>query len=548
MFILQICTCLQVECELKCITAANQAASGQKVQAVHKLAHAVHTCPWHMQARIRLANQALITNPRLAQSAYKACPGLLPEGHTHSCSSNAIPAEQPQQAGQYNGQQAGLSMSQFSQQLGLSEVLGAASCRATALSGQVAAAVAADAGREVHRLVRLVHALPASPDLWYCLALAAVLRAVGSKQAKHYRFARRCCQSALHELDILISAQQGQNGQQETVQQKQRTASLGSSSSLQCCGPTQLIECKIRLMVATSECYQRSRSPGCHDSAHHWAMDALATAMAAGGVGSAAAHRQVGRMLAYEGMLTEAEMALRQAAAASSNGSAEAVLELSRLLAAQGRQHEAVQLLRAVWQDAAASVSAAGAAASPSAVGLGPGPHYVEVAALEEALLLAELGQWEAARSAAAAGLKLAAAAGDTAPAAAELVTATVALQAAAAAPPESQRPLILEARWAASSAAKSGMALPGTIGSAAAGVGAAVLAQVELARGKPEKAYDAIGMSFGAWVDQAVPAQVLATAGELTGQVTDCAVAVHTAPWDRAGWERLSLAAAART
>jgi hypothetical protein len=89
-------------------------------------------------------------------------------------------------------------------------------------------------------------------------------------------------------------------------------------------------------------------------------------------------------------------------------------------------------------------------------------------------------------------------------------------------------------------------MALPGTVGTAAAGIGAAVLAQVELARNKSEKAYDAIGMSFGAWVDQAVPAQVLLAAGELTGQVTDCAAAVHTAPWLEEAWEKLKLAAIA--
>lgn len=458
----------------------------------------------------------------------------------------AFQQQQPQQAAQYPGQQPELDGSVLGQELAASEVLAAASCRAAALSGQVAAAVAAKAGREVCRLTRLVHALPYSPDLWYCLALAAVLRAVGSGQAAHYRFARKCCSSALREINGLTNRQEQQQ-QGARTQHKQPTSSLSSSSSLECCDSSQLLECKVQLMVAMSECYQHSRLPGCHDNAHEWAMDALAVAMAGGGVGSAAAHRQVGRMLAYEGMLTEAEMALRQAAAASARGSAEAVLELSTLLASQGRHQEAAQLLHGVWQQAAAAAAGTGAADGSSTAASGPGPHFVEVAALEEALRLAELGQWDAARSAAAAGLRLAIAAGDAAPAAAELVTASVALQAAAAAPPESSRNLILEARWAASSAAKSGMALPGTVGSAAAGVGAAVLAQVELARGKPERAYDAIGMSIGTWVDQAVPAQVLATAGELTGQVTDCAVAVHTAPWDRAGWERLNLAAAAR-
>lgn len=540
-----VCACCafhQVECELQCIKAAGWAAAGHKAQAVHQLAKAVHTCPWHMPARIRLAQQAINTVPRLAQSAYRGCPGLLPGVHSSSSSSNAMPAALQQQSNQHPGSVAETTSSYFTEQLGLSEVLTAATCRASALSGQVAAAVTSEAGREVERLVKLVHAIPSSPDLWCCLALVAVLRAVGDKQASHFRFARKCCISALQQVNRLISQQQQQPPQQ------MQFPSCSSSSSLLCCQSSQLLESKVRLMVAISECFQHSRSPDCQDDAHLWAMDALAVAMAAGGAGSAAAHRQVGRMLAYEGMVTEAEMAFRQAVAASSPGSAEAVLELAKLLAGQGRQQEAVQILHGVWQNAATAVTDDGTAAViPAAGSLGPGPHFLEVAALEEALLLARLGQWEEARSAAASGLRLAAAGGDTAPAAAELVTATVALQAAAAAPPDIARNLILEARWAASSAAKSGMALPGNVGSAVAGVGAAVLAQAELARGKPEKAYDAIGMSFGAWVDQAVPAQVLASAGELTGQVTDCAVAVHTAPWDRAGWERLSLAAAAR-
>jgi hypothetical protein len=260
-------------------------------------------------------------------------------------------------------------------------------------------------------------------------------------------------------------------------------------------------------------------------------------------------------MLALRGMVTEAEMAYRQAVAGSGSGGAAAagaVLELAKLLAGHGRQQEAAALLHGIWEGAAAALTAATdagaelAAAAAAAGLLGPGPQFLEASALEEALLLADLGQWQAARAAAAAGLRLAGAAGDAAPAAAELVTATVALQVAAAAPGEGSRNLLLEARWAASSAARSGMALPGTVGTAAAGIGAAVLAQVELARNKPEKAYDAIGMSFGAWVDQAVPAQVLLAAGELTGQVTDCAAAVHTAPWLEEGWEKLKLAAIA--
>lgn len=417
------------------------------------------------------------------------------------------------------------------------------------MSGQVAAAVAQEAGQEVARLRRLLHALPDSPDLWYCLALAALLQAIGDGQAAHFRKAGKCCSSALNRVEQLISRQQQGVGLAQAPAAAPRSGSSSGGRSLLRCNLEELLDVKVRLMVAVSECHQHSRQPGCHESAHQWAMDALGAAMAAGGVGTATAHRQVGRMLALEGMTAQAEMAYRQAVVASGGAAAGAVLELAKLLAGQGRQQEAAQLLHGIWEGAAAAEGAAGGtpgAGEQAAAVAGPGPHFVEVAALEEALLLADLGQVEAARAAAAAGLRLAAAAGDSAPAAAELVSATVALQAAAAAPAEGSRNLLLEARWAASSAAKSGMALPGTVGTAAAGIGAAVLAQAELARNKPEKAYDAIGMSFGAWVDQAVPAQVLVAAGELTGQVADCAAAVHTAPWLEEGWEKLKLAAIA--
>ncbi|WIA10335.1 hypothetical protein OEZ85_010527 [Tetradesmus obliquus] len=542
-----------VECELQCISAAAQAADGAKTPAMRTLAHAVHTCPWHVPARLRLAEYALAGNPRKATAVFNACPGLLPETYTASSSaSNSVQLQQLQQdlPGTHSS-----APSQSAQKLAMQEVLAAASCRATALSGQVAAAVAAEAGQEVARLRRLLHAMPSSPDLWYCLALAALLQAVGDGQAAHFRRAEHCCLSALNRVEQLIAEQQQQAPASATAAPGGGGGGASSSArSLLSCKLQELQDVKVRLMVAISECHQHSRMPDCQDAAQHWAMDALAAAMAAGGVGASTAHRQVGRMLALRGMVTEAEMAYRQAVTGSGSGGAAAgaVLELAKLLAGHGRQQEAAALLHGIWEGAAAALTSAtdaGAelpAAAAAAGVLGPGPQFLEASALEEALLLADLGQWEAARAAAAAGLRLAGAAGDAAPAAAELVTATVALQAAAAAPGEGSRNLLLEARWAASSAARSGMALPGTVGTAAAGIGAAVLAQVELARNKPEKAYDAIGMSFGAWVDQAVPAQVLLAAGELTRQVTDCAAAVHTAPWLEEGWEKLKLAAIA--
>jgi tetratricopeptide (TPR) repeat protein len=426
------------------------------------------------------------------------------------------------------------------------DVLAAACSRTTALSSQVAAAVASTSGQEVQRLQRLLHALPDSPDLWYCLALATLLQAIGDGQCTHFRKALRCSKSALQAVRQLLASPSLLQRQQQPLHQQQGSAGVGSGLSLLSCSEKQLQEVEVRLMVAISECHQHSRLPGCHDAAHEWAMDALTAAMQAGGAAAATAHRQVGRMLALEGMVVEAEMAYRQAVAASGGECPAAQLELAKLLVGQGRQQEAVQILHTIWHAAAEGLPAQPTAAALTAA-VPPGQNFAEAAALEEALLLADLGQVESAHAAVAAALKLAAHAAEAAPAAAELVTATVALEAAAVAAPDAMRNLLLEARWAASSAAKSGLALPGTVGTAAAGVGAAVLAQVELRRNKPEKAYDAIGMSFGAWVDHAVPPQLLMAAGELSGEVADCAAAVHTAPWMRPAWERLQLAAAAQ-
>lgn len=507
------------------------AAAGDKATAVRQLSRAVHSCPWNTHATVALVNAALVAKPRNAPAVYRACPDLRPEAAAGVATGSSSSQQQRQQ-------HMGTFEDSFCQYT-IPDVLSAACSRTTALSSQVAAAVASTSGQEVQRLQRLLHALPDSPDLWYCLALAALLQAIGDGQCAHFRKALRCCTSALQAVrQLLLSAQ-------PAAQQQRGAASSGVT--LLSCSKQQLQEVEVRLMVAISECHQHSRLPNCHDAAHHWAMDALAAAMQAGGTAAVTAHRQVGRMLASEGMVVEAEMAYRQAVAASGVEQCPAAqLELAKLIMGQGRQQEAVQLLHTIWQAAAESVPAQPAAAAVAAA-VPAGQNFAEAAALEEALLLADMGQLEAAHAAAAAGLKLAVAAGEAAPAAAELVTATVALEAAAVAAPDATRNLLLEARWGASSAAKSGMALPGTVGTAAAGVGAAVLAQVELRRNKPDKAYDAIGMSFGAWVDHAVPAQLLMAAGELSGELADCAAAVHTAPWMKAAWERLQLAAAAQ-
>lgn len=541
----------QLESEQQCISAAMVAAAGDKAAAVRQLSRAVHACPWNAAATVALANAALSAKPRNAHAVYRACPDLLPEQAASSTGQHtAAPAGQDPQ--QQPRQHMGALADSYCQH-SIQDVLAAACSRTTALSSQVAAAVAATSGREVQRLQRLLHALPDSPDLWYCLALAALLQAIGDGQCSHFRKALRCCTNALAAVRRLLPS--AAPAQQQGAAAVPAGPSAGATPadggvSLASCNKQQLQEVEVRLMVAISECQQHSRLPGCHDAAHHWAMDALTAAMQAGPAAAATAHRQVGRMLASEGMVTEAEMAYRQAAAASGGQCPAAQLELAKLLLAQGRQQEAVQLLHTIWQPAAEALPAQQQQQSPAGGVVAEVPlgnSFAEAAALEEALQLADMGQLEAARAAAAAGLRLAVAAGEAAPAAAELVTASVAVEAAAGAPPEALRNLLLEARWAASSAAKSGMALPGTVGTAAAGVGAAVLAQVELRRNKPDKAYDAIGMSFGAWVDHAVPPQLLMAAGELSGELADCAAAVHTAPWMRGAWERLQLAAAAQ-
>lgn len=534
--------CLQLEAEQRCISAAMAAAGGNTAAAVQQLSRAVHSCPWNKRATVSLANAALTAKPRNAPAVYRASPDLRPEaaaaaaGASHTAGISASSASSSQEQRQ---QHMGVSADSYCQ-YSIPDVLSAACSRTTALASQVAAAVASTSGQEVQRLQRLLHALPDSPDLWYCLALAALLQAIGDGQCTHFRKALRCCTSALQSVRHLLASAQPESAQQQA-------RAVGPGVSLLSCSKRQLQEAEVRLMVAISECHQHSRLPNCHDAAHHWAMDALTAAMQAGGAAAATAHRQVGRMMASEGMVVEAEMAYRQAVAASGSQQCPAAqLELAKLLVGQGRQQEAVQLLHTIWQAAADGLPEQPAAAAVAAT-LPAEHNFAEAAALEEALLLVDMGQVEAARAAAAAGLRLAVASAEAAPAAAELVTATVALEAAAMSAPEATRNVLLEARWAASSAAKSGLALPGTVGTAAAGVGTAVLAQVELRRGKPDKAYDAIGMSFGAWVDHAVPSQLLMAAGELSGEMADCAAAVHTVPWMRATWERLQLAAAAQ-
>lgn len=542
---------LQLASEQQCIKAGMAAAGGDKTGAALQLSHAVHSCPWNTHAQVAHANAALEARPCSAPAVYRTCPALLPEtaGSSDVAVLQAASSITDSTQQQSQPQHMGVFAERYSQH-SISDVLAAACSRATALSGQVAAAVAATSGQEVARLQRLLHALPGSADLWYCLSLAALLQAIGDGQCSHFRKALRCCSSALQAVRQLM--QQHSGGPSSSSPAADADASA-AGVSLASCSLQQLQEVEVRLMVAISECHQHSRLPGCHDAAHHWAMDALAAAMkGAGGSAAATAHRQVGRMLASEGMAVEAEMAYRQAVAASGGQCPAAQLELAKLLVGQGRQQEAVQLLHTIWQAAAEGLEGVGTAAGgggqdSSSSSSASGNQLAEAAALEEALLLADMGQIEAARAAAAAGLRLATTAGESAPAAAELVTATVALEAAAAAAPDAKKNLLLEARWAASSAAKSGMALPGTVGTAAAGVGAAVLAQTELQRNRPDKAYDAIGMSFGAWVDHAVPPQLLMAAGALSGELADCAAAVHTAPWMRATWERLQLAAAAQ-
>ncbi len=128
----------------------------------------------------------------------------------------------------------------------------------------------------------LLHVLPDSPDLHYCLALTALLRGVGSSQAAHFRTARVACTAALHAVDVLIGMRRGDDcGSGSSSSSSAHAAGTGPLRSLLHYNLSQLHEARVRLMVAISECHQHSRLPGCQESAHQWASDALAAATAA---------------------------------------------------------------------------------------------------------------------------------------------------------------------------------------------------------------------------------------------------------------------------
>ncbi len=262
-------------------------------------------------------------------------------------------------------------------------------------------------------------------------------------------------------------------------------------------------------------------------------------------------------MLAQAQMLPDAEAAYRQAAA---SGDAVSLLELVRLLRRLGRAKEGAELLNHVRTGGGLL----------AAHGQQQGQHtFPEAVALEEALTRLSIGELQGAKAAAAAALEEAGRlAGDSAPAA-ELVASLVALAQAQAqlaggdaqqqadggdsgdapaAPASSttpdRNPLLLEARYHAAAAVRSATALTGTTGMAAAGIAASTLAHVELLRGKPDRAFDAIGMSLNAWMGRDVPAAVQLQGGILLGDKQEMAKAVHLDPSRAAGWEQLKLVA----
>jgi len=122
---------------------------------------------------------------------------------------------------------------------------------------------------------------------------------------------------------------------------------------------------------------------------------------------------------------------------------------------------------------------------------------------------------------------------------AAHLLGAAAAL-AAAQQLPQPDRNLLLEARWSANAAVRAATSLPGTSGMSAAGVAAALLARVEVLRGKPDRACAAMSLALSVWERRGVPGWLLAQAGALAGDVRMCAAAVHADPCNAAAWEVL--------
>ena len=472
----------------------------------------------------------------------------------------------------------------------------ATAVRAGGVVGSTAAAGGATAAaEEMLRLQQLLHIQPGcSTRLWYLLSLVSLQWAEGLQQCRAYRKALAVAVAA-DKLVAKAMTDHPETKQQAAAEPAAAPAlpgilgiisavpsisglSLGSSGAPlgSAAGDTQtqpsldseglslgeLLTMRVRLLVSISESHLRSRRAGGLEAGHQAAMEALTLALSPSSRGlklAPLAQRQVARAMAAEGMVSEAEMGYRQALM---GGDTVAVLELAMLLQERGRGREALPLLKGTWQPLASSVlSGVGEkGVGGQEVGVGGG-EMLESLMLVQGLLLLKQRDWEGAKGLVLGeGMKVAGVVKDYAPVAAQLIAADAALHQAAAAEGAAAadggggmegtggggggcgevKAALQEARRWASAAIKSAMALPGSSGMSAAGVAAAVLAEVERRRGQLGKAGDALQMSSASWWPAPVPGEVMVAVGQLTGEGGWAAKGVHVAPWLKQGWEQL--------
>lgn len=541
---------LQLKCRLSTLEAQKQAARGQHQAALHNLAHAVHVCPWDVGTRVQLASQALLVSPKYTQAAYRACPpGFQAPQTSHVTDPVAAqlqpPAHVPVSTDWMPGQPA-LAVYQAACITPTPAIV-----RTTGLVSTTAAAVADAAECEMVRLQQQLHADPDNGLLWYLLALVSLQRAIGTQQCRHFRSALACTKVALTHVRCLLDQQKKADDREArltALKPQQQWLPPVLQLAAQQAGQDhshqkQLQHMIVHLMVSVSECYLQSRLPGDLDHAHAAALDALSAATS-WGTGASLAHCQVGRMLASEDMLVEAEVAYRQAVA---GGNVCAALELAHLLQQQKRGAESAGVLHAVWSGTDDGQQAAAAAGSSSRGLDVPGGSVKSAASLQEGMVLASLGDFEGAETAALAALDMAEI-NRRIPVAAHLLQATIGLQQAAVATVEASKNVLLKARWNAAAAVTGATALPGTTGMAAAGIAAATLSQIEQERGKADKAYEALSMSMSAWAERPTPAAVHLQAGVLLGDRTECSKAIHLDPLCSAAWDKLGVLPAAES
>lgn len=112
---------------------------------------------------------------------------------------------------------------------------------------------------------------------------------------------------------------------------------------------------------------------------------------------------------------------------------------------------------------------------------------------------------------------------------------------------PDLAKNLLLEARYHANAATKAAVALPGNWGLPTAGAAAALLAAVDMERGRPDRAVEPLTAGLAAFTQRGgVPAPLWALAGDVLADKSAWQRAVHTDPTCAAAWRKLREAAPA--